>query len=350
MVSRHPEAEHTATPLGPRSRARLAQLAELYWVDGHTVEDIGRQLGMSRSTVSRQLARARAEGVIEFVVHRDASADLAHELAGRYRVRADVVDVMPEAAAPARLEAVAAAAARRLASLIAPEMIATIAWGATIEAVARHLEPYPVHGVRIVQANGAGNSFTPGIAYAGGLMERFAQAFSGSVQLLPMPAFFDSAATREAMWREGSLQRVLRLRRSADLLVTSIGTVRSELPGHLYRGGYLGDHVVQELLAHGVVGDLAGMFFRADGSFDAIGANDRSTGLPLGDLRRIRTRLVVAAGGARPPRSGRPWRLVSSPIWWSTRAARRMSWQARNDCIAHSRLDKGPKPRQIGSS
>ena len=283
-------------PLDTRTRARLAELAELYWVRGHTIEDIGRQLGLSRSTVSRQLARARAEGVIEFVVHRDTGADLAREFIGRYRVRADVVDVAEETRAAARLDAVAAAAARRLGTLIASEMIATIAWGVTMEAVSRHLEPHPVKGVRFVQFNGSGNTFTSGIGYAGTLMDRFAQAFSGTVQLLPVPAFFDSATTREAMWRERSIQRVLRLRQSADLLIASIGTVRSELPGHLYRAGYLGDQGLQELLAQGAVGDLGGMFFRSDGSFDNIGANDRSTGLPLGELRRIRTRLVIVSG------------------------------------------------------
>ena len=56
--------------LSPRERARLADAAQMYWVEGQKVEAVARALDVSRSTVSRMLARARRERIIEFTVHR----------------------------------------------------------------------------------------------------------------------------------------------------------------------------------------------------------------------------------------------------------------------------------------
>ena len=133
-----------------------------------------------------------------------------------------------------------------------------------------------------------------GSQYAGQILERFGRAFAASVHYFPVPAFFDSAATREAMWQERSIERILRMRRNADVLVSSIGTLTSELPGHLYRSGYLTATEIQDLHQQGVVGDLGAIFFRADGSSD-IPVNDRSTGMPTDELRLIRTRLLVVS-------------------------------------------------------
>ena len=40
------------------------EAASMYYAQGETMEVIARHLGVSRSTVSRLLARARAEGVV----------------------------------------------------------------------------------------------------------------------------------------------------------------------------------------------------------------------------------------------------------------------------------------------
>lgn len=49
--------------------AFLAYLAGLYYEDGLTQSEIGRQVRMSRSSVSRVLNKARERGIVEFVIH-----------------------------------------------------------------------------------------------------------------------------------------------------------------------------------------------------------------------------------------------------------------------------------------
>ncbi|GIG26043.1 sugar-binding transcriptional regulator [Cellulomonas denverensis] len=288
-------------PLKDAERLRLADVAELYWVHGVKVEEIGERLHLSRSTISRMLAKARQHGVIEFTVHRrvDRTAQLGPLLAARYGLAATVVPVSEDAAPGALLDTVAVRAAEQLTHHIGSDMVVSVAWGSTVEAISLHLTGRPTHGTRIVQLYGSVNVFSTGAGYAGQILERFGRAFGAAVHHFPTPAFFDSPHTRAAMWQERSAQRILRLRARSDVLISSVGTLTSEYHGHLLRSGYLTSQEITGLLHQGVVGSLGAMFFRADGSTTGIGINDRSTGMPPAEIREIPTRFVVAADPAK---------------------------------------------------
>ena len=297
------QSGRTSRALRPVERARLADAAELYWVQGKKVEEVGAELGVSRSTVSRMLARARATGVIQFTVHREEGPtdQLRHELEQRYGVSATVAPVEHSETARERMLAVAVQTASWLDAFVRPGIVLAVAWGSTVENISLQLRPHPVPDMQIVQLHGSGNVATLGTNYAGLILDRIGNAFDAQVHYFPVPAFFDSASTRAAMWREKSIQQVLALRARADLLLTSVGTPDGELPGHLYDSGYLTAADMAQMEREHVVGNLGGIFFRTDSSTDRIDVNARSTGLPFNELRRIRRRLLVAADPAKSP-------------------------------------------------
>lgn len=57
----------------------LADVAELYWIQGMKIECVAREMGISRSTVSRLIAGARKEHPVEFIVHRTKNSALELE-------------------------------------------------------------------------------------------------------------------------------------------------------------------------------------------------------------------------------------------------------------------------------
>lgn len=77
-----------------KSRDYLADVAELYWIQGMKIERVAREMGISRSTVSRLIARARKEHVVEFIVHRtkNSALELENRLIQKYHVRVVVAD------------------------------------------------------------------------------------------------------------------------------------------------------------------------------------------------------------------------------------------------------------------
>jgi DNA-binding transcriptional regulator LsrR (DeoR family) len=116
---------------------------------------------------------------------------------------------------------------------------------------------------RVVQLNGAGNTFTTGVTYSGEILRRFGEAYGSTVEQFPVPAFFDDPSAKETLWRERSTKRSLN--------------------------------------EGGIVGDIATVFYRADGSSDGIALNNRSTGPSLDVIRAVPRKICVIAGPSRLP-------------------------------------------------
>jgi deoxyribonucleoside regulator len=283
--------------------AAVLRAAEMYYLEQKTMDTIAEVLGVSRATVSRMISEARTSGLVEITVHRDrrAAATLERLIAERYHVDVTVVAPPENATDTDRVRHAAAQAGTVLRASLAPDLSITVAWGATVATMARSLSPGVVPGLQIIQMSGAGNTFSSGAEYAAGTLGRFGAAFGARVHHFPVPAFFDKASAREALWNERSVQRILRLQERANLAVFSVSALDARIPGHLYRAGYLQRDDLRELLDRGVVGELGTVFLRADGSSDSIQLNARSSGLRIETLKRIRRRLCVAVGAAKAP-------------------------------------------------
>jgi deoxyribonucleoside regulator len=84
-----------------------------------------------------------------------------------------------------------------------------------------------------------------------------------------------------------------------DLVVFSTGAAGSRVPSHVYAGGYLEPQELAALDREGVVGDVATVFFRTDGSSDGIPLNERATGPHFDVLRQVRKRLCIVSGASK---------------------------------------------------
>jgi deoxyribonucleoside regulator len=281
----------------------VMRAAEMYYIEQMTMDAIADTLGCSRATVSRMISEARTSGLVEITVHRHrrAAATLERLIAELYKVDVTVVAPPDNSTDTDRVRHAAAQAGSVLRASLAPDLSIAVAWGATVATMARTLTPGVVPGVQIIQMSGAGNTFFSGAEYAAGTLGRFGAALGARVHHFPVPAFFDTASAREALWNERSVQRVLRLQERANLAVFSVSALDARIPGHLYRAGYLQRDDLRHLLDGRVVGELGTVFLRADGSSDSIPLNARSSGLPIDTLKRVRRRLCVAVGASKAP-------------------------------------------------
>lgn len=275
--------------------------SSMYYLQDIKMETIAAHLHMSRSSVSRLLKEARATGVVEITLRPapTRAPGVSSYIASTYGVEVYVVPVTDAATVADRLEQVAMATARMVTGLFDSEMILGVAWGTTLAAIARHLGRKPTRGSTIVQLNGAANNRTSGVEYVGNLISRFAEAFDATASLFPVPAFFDYAETRRAMWRERSIARVLEVQHRVDIALFSVGAVAGEVPSHVYSAGYLEKEDIDTLDAEGVVGDVCTVFLRADGTYEDLSLNERATGPTPAELRRVPRRVCAVAGDGK---------------------------------------------------
>jgi deoxyribonucleoside regulator len=264
--------------------------AHLYYMQDLTMDTIARELHVSRSSVSRLLSFARATGLVEIQIKSplDKISRVQNDLRDRYGVAPHIVPVPDHASEVDRLERVALSAARILGAFFDSNMTMGVAWGSTMSAVSRHLVSKTTHNAQIVQLNGAANTRTTGIVYASEILQRFGSAYGAYVQHFPVPAFFDDPATKDAFWRERSTRRVLEIQGRMDVALFGIGSPYADVPSHVY--------TFQSLKDASVVGDVATIFLRADGSHDGIPLNLRATGPDFATLRQVARRVCVTSG------------------------------------------------------
>lgn len=274
----------------------------MYYDGDRTMEDIAVQLNVSRSTVSRLLRDAREAGLVRISLRPpDASrvADLRGRIHRRYGVRARIVPARAGDSQQTRLHRVAAEAAEAVDALVRPEMTVGIAWGTTMSALADALRARPVRGLKVVQLNGAVNTQGSGMDHVSSVVGLLSTKWQAQVVHFPVPAFFDHASTREALWRERSVQRVLEQQAACSLAVFSVGAFDAEVPSHVHASGYLSAADLDSLHADGGVADVCTVFLRADGSWRDLPINRRTSGVDPERLTRIPRRVLVASGARK---------------------------------------------------
>ena len=284
--------------------------ARMYYGEHRTMQTIARELGVSRSTVSRLLQEARDQGIVRISLHppTDRSSALEHRISEDHGVRAHVAAVGQRDDARERARATASLAAGVVDSLVSPDMVVGAAWGATMTSVVGRLPEREVPGLQVVQLNGAVNSQPEPVeaAHSGlnigmGVVERFARAYSGRPHLFAVPAFFDYEQTKQALWQERSTRRILDLQRRASLAVFGVGTFEEGTPSQVYAEGYLSRDDLNRLTDQEVVGDVCTVFLRDDGSWADVGLNRRCSGPRPDELSRVPRRVCVVNGPHKVP-------------------------------------------------
>lgn len=274
--------------------------AERHYLRGETMESIAHTLGVSRSTVSRLLTQAREEGIVQIsLAQRGSQSPLARELTETYGPAVHLVQVPDSAAPGARFEQVGRRAAQLMGTLVTEESRIGVAWGVTVAAVVRYLERRPVPGVKVVQMNGSGNAADSAVPYVGAILAAVADAYGGQVIPFPIPAFFDHAETRAALWRESMIQHVLNEQAHLDLAIFGVGSLYGSVPSRVYSTGYLASDTLAMLERQGVVGDISTVLLREDGSYADIPLNAHATGMNPEQLRQVPRRLCVVADPQR---------------------------------------------------
>ncbi|MFZ7086874.1 sugar-binding transcriptional regulator [Curtobacterium sp. RRHDQ10] len=286
---------------GPLRTQQALRAAQLYYLQDLTMEAIADELATSRSSVSRLLKYARDTGLVDIQIRSplDQAAALSRTLRGRFGVHAHVVPVPDHTSDVDRLERVALSAARILTQYVESNIVFGISWGSTVSAVSRYLVPKATHGTTIVQVNGAANTRTTGIVYTSEILRRFGDAYGAVVQQFPVPAFFDAAETKHALFRERSIRRVSDLHARMDVVLFGVGSPQALVPSHVYSGGYLDPADREELSREKVVGDVSTVFYRADGSWKDIGVNERAGAPDLDVIKRTPRRICVVAGRSK---------------------------------------------------
>jgi len=112
--------------------------------------------------------------------------------------------------------------------------------------------------------------------------------------VIPSPIMASTPSLAAALREEPTIQQVLKQACSVDLALVGVGTPTADAT--IVHMGYLNADDARGLRERGVVGDILGQFFDADGNVVDLPIHDRRIGIDLSDLTHI-PKVVGVAGG-----------------------------------------------------
>jgi len=282
--------------LSDREVMRL--VAELYYERDLRQPQVAAMTGFSVSKVSRLLSAAREQGIVHITVEAapEERPAAAAKLGERFGVSVEITPGRQrDHAAAARLCGLGAV--DRLLPRLPERGSVGVAAGYTMDAVASGMPRLQRPGLTIVPIVGgwdSENRFLDGNQLAARLAERI----GAQSRTLLAPAVVETAAMRAALLRDATVAATASMWRRLDLALIGIGGSPTAHPGYRTVIDRLGEDTRASLRAAGVVGDLAGHFFRADGSF-LEEWSERMLAISITELRSTPTVMAIAAGTSK---------------------------------------------------
>ncbi|MGC9348158.1 MAG: sugar-binding transcriptional regulator [Anaerolineae bacterium] len=276
----------------------LYRVAQAYYVDGQTQQQIARRFGMSRPKISRLLQKARDVHVVNItlVPPPQGAPDLEREMERRYDLEEVVlVSVADPEDVNSTARDLGEAAAACLLRCVNEMDVVGLAWGRTILAMVDAFPSQPQSDLTIVQLSG-GLGPVGVLEHATELVRRAADKLGARLRLLPAPGIVSSVDAARALRADYQVSEVLKLAARADIAVVGLGVPTPD--SVLIRDGNIvtADDLAA-IKATAAVGDILLRYVDEEGRPVPLALNERIIGLSLDQLAVI-PRVVGVAGGS----------------------------------------------------
>lgn len=274
----------------------LIKIVRAYYEAGLTQQEIADKYGLSRIKVSRLLAKALRERIVQIKINIPLRkyANLEHHVEVKYGLK-DVLIVECKTDHPDELiKSIGIAAADYLNSILQGNEIIGLSWGQTLLKMVDALSPDNLPGLQVVQMlGGLGEPETE--FHGADLTRRMAQNFGTRPRLIHAPGIVKSKEICRELTHDIQVRSTLELAAQADIAVVGIGLFG---PGsHLLKNrNILSKEDIELLTSLHVAGDISFRFFNDKGQYVNSEIDERIVGLTSEQVNKI-PRIIGIAGG-----------------------------------------------------
>ncbi|MCA6122538.1 sugar-binding transcriptional regulator [Bradyrhizobium sp. WSM 1704] len=289
-----------AAPDNERSRLDdAARAGWLYFIAGHTQDEIAKMLQVSRASAQRLVSLCLAERLITFRLEHPIAACM--ELASRLKARFELVhcEVVPtDPAAPLSTAGIAERSANLLETTLRAEtpVIVALGTGRAVRAAVERVSPIERPDHQIVSL--VGNISADGSASFYDTVGRLADRTGARHYPMPLPFLMSSEDERNRMVRIDPIARVRAVAAKADLRLIGIGQMDQKAQVHV--DGFVTREELLEMMRLGAIGEVTGWAYDAKGRLIKGGTNKRLTSIPP-QIPAESTTIAAAVGAAKVP-------------------------------------------------
>ncbi|KJC40466.1 DeoR faimly transcriptional regulator [Bradyrhizobium sp. LTSP885] len=256
-----------------------ARAGWLYFIAGHTQDEIAKMLQVSRASAQRLVSLCLAERLITFRLEHPIAACM--ELASKLKDRFDLAhcDVVPtDPSAPLSTAGIAERCANVLETTLRSEtpVIVALGTGRAVRAAVERVSPIERPDHQIVSL--VGNISADGSASFYDTVGRLADRTGARHYPMPLPFLMSSEDERNRMVRIEPIARVKAVAARADLRLIGIGQMDQKAQIHV--DGFVTREELLEMMRLGAVGEVTGWAYDAKGKLIKGGTNKRLTSIP----------------------------------------------------------------------
>ncbi len=289
-----------ASTEGEKSRLDdAARAGWLYFIAGHTQDEIAKMLQVSRASAQRLVSLCLAERLITFRLEHPIAAcmELASRLKQRFHLsHCEVVPTDP--AAPLATAGIAERCANILETTLRSEtpVIVALGTGRAVRAAVERVSPIDRPNHQIVSL--VGNISADGSASFFDTVGRLADRTGARHYPMPLPFLMSSEDERNRMVRIDPIAKVKAVAAKADLRLIGIGQMDQKAQVHV--DGFVTREELFEMMRLGAVGEITGWAYDAKGKLIKGGTNRRLTSIPP-QAPAETTTIAAAVGQAKVP-------------------------------------------------
>lgn len=286
----------------PRNQDVLVKAARLYYLEDRSQGEVAKELGLSRSSVSRILTAAREQGVVEIRIHAPGVISrvthLEEALRKQFGVEWATVVARPRTVGP--IDVVAEAAARVFEERVAHLEWFGMSWGLTVDRFVDQVVLEPIH---------ASLKICPMV---GGLPSATGPAGNTSLELLAnrsgatsfrfeSPAVVESRKTWAALATESSITRAVERAAHVQLAFVGIGSFGQHNSRRVVAAMHLSEPELALLTSQTPVGDICGRYFNINGEPLGLPTSERVIGITMQELAAVPEVWGLAGGVEKAP-------------------------------------------------
>lgn len=277
---------------------QLYRIADSYYNQSRTQEEISRKENISRSQVSRLLDKARSLGIVKIEVNLPAGLE-AEPLKDflRQHLRLEKLILVPvemDWDEHIRADAIARVAAQELPRLLKGSLVIGSGWGETMYRTAAALKPHPLGGdpliIPLIGTSGSNNPYLQ----INTIIDRMSENLGGDSFFANLPAFREKNVPFTA-YENKRLNMLHEYWNHVDAAVFGLGS-RDSGKGSFDEEVSLASQM--RIWETDVVGDVLAQFFFEDGSLLPRDESYHTNAFPLERLKGL-PRTICLAGGAR---------------------------------------------------
>jgi DNA-binding transcriptional regulator LsrR (DeoR family) len=256
-----------------------ARAGWLYFIAGHTQDEIAKMLQISRASAQRLVSLCLAERLIAFRLEHPIAACM--ELAARLKeaFKLAYCEVVPsDPAAPQTVAGIAERAANVLELMLRSDkpVVVALGTGRAVRAAVERVSPIDRPNHQIVSL--VGNISADGSASFFDTVGRLADLTRSRHYPMPLPFLMSSEKERAQMLRLEPISKVRAIAAKADLRLVGIGQMDQH--AQVLVDGFVTRQELFDMMRRGAAGELTGWAFDAEGTIIDGGTNRRLTSIP----------------------------------------------------------------------